>query len=163
MLLDAPSLVKLQPGTIRYRYLADGVPIDENRVEKPHEGQTDLHKKGGYFYHARLKDYSKLSHSFMTFCRKTIGKVNVVSFNVESYVSVIHTGDDQKEDSWKFCYVYKGANKARQKQVYYVFGKGLKTNDKGSVTYYDIDHGYGNRWPQHYFISVNSYDILSKF
>ena len=56
MLLDTPSLVKLQSGTIRYRYVEDGKDIDQGRIEKPHESQGDLNKKGGYFYHARLKE-----------------------------------------------------------------------------------------------------------
>ena len=33
-----------------------------------------------------------------------------------------------KEESWKFQYVYKGPNKAKQKKVYYVYGKGLTDN-----------------------------------
>ena len=39
--------------------------------------------------------------------------------------------DPSAEDSWKFCYVYKGPQQARQKKLYYVFGKGLKTNEQG--------------------------------
>ena len=33
-----------------------------------------------------------------------------------------------KEESWKFQYVYKGPNRAKQKKVYYVYGKGLRDN-----------------------------------
>ena len=33
-----------------------------------------------------------------------------------------------KEESWKFQYVCKGPNRAKQKKVYYVYGKGLRDN-----------------------------------
>jgi len=40
-------------------------------------------------------------------------------------------GGAEGEPEWKYCYVYKGPECARQKQIYYVFGKGLKISDNG--------------------------------
>ena len=33
-----------------------------------------------------------------------------------------------KEQDWKFRYVYKGPNRTRQKQLFFVYGKGLKSS-----------------------------------
>ena len=43
------------------RYLGEGLEpsISKDRVEKPHEELENLEKKQGYFYHARLKDFSE--------------------------------------------------------------------------------------------------------
>ena len=38
-----------------------------------------------------------------------------------------------KEEQVKFAYVYKGPQRARQKKVFYVFGKGLKVGEDGFV------------------------------
>jgi hypothetical protein len=53
-----------------------------------------------------------------------------------------------KEEKWKFSYVYKGADKSHQKTLYYVFGKGLKTKNNGL---HDSEaprpSGKGYQWP----------------
>ena len=46
--------MKVGDGTVRYRISQDG----ETR-EKAHEGSNDLSRKTGYFYHAKLNDFSQ--------------------------------------------------------------------------------------------------------
>lgn len=53
MLIDAPVLVDVEHGSIRYRS-----DKDATQMEKPHEGLERAEKKN-YFYHARLKDFNK--------------------------------------------------------------------------------------------------------
>ena len=55
VVIDAPVLVKLQHGTVRYRYVEEKVDR-ENRIEKPHEG-PERTGKDGYFYHSHLKKF----------------------------------------------------------------------------------------------------------
>ena len=58
-----PVLVKLEHGTVRYRYqnneghLAGKENLDK-RIERPHEG-PERSKKHGYFFHATLNDFSE--------------------------------------------------------------------------------------------------------
>lgn len=60
MLIDAPVLVDLNHGTVRYRYVADDKEQKHKlpRTEQPHEG-PERKRKHGYFYHARLNDFSE--------------------------------------------------------------------------------------------------------
>ncbi|CAH1774512.1 unnamed protein product [Owenia fusiformis] len=76
----------------------------DKRIERPHEGPGKLQQKRGYFYHARLNDFSK-------------------------------SADKTKEDDYKFKYVCQGPVKAKQKKLYYVFGKGANAMavDKGII------------------------------
>ena len=46
----------------------------------------------------------------------------------QPHVSLASDASYNKEEEWKFRYVYKGPNKAKQKKVYYVYGKGLRNN-----------------------------------
>ena len=61
VVIDAPVLVQLDTGTIRYRY-KEGEEEDpgdrKNRIELPHEG-PERAKKHGYFFHATLNDFSE--------------------------------------------------------------------------------------------------------
>ncbi|CAD5125217.1 DgyrCDS13457 [Dimorphilus gyrociliatus] len=57
-LLDAPVLVRLPFGTIRYRYGEKSNEVLKDRIEKPHEGEDRIGKEG-YFYHSRLNDFSQ--------------------------------------------------------------------------------------------------------
>uniref|UniRef100_X2ATU5 Ubiquitin-like domain-containing protein n=1 Tax=Capitella teleta TaxID=283909 RepID=X2ATU5_CAPTE len=119
VLIDAPILVKLQSGSVRYRYLENDDLQTKNRirVERPHEG-PERKNKSGYFFHANLNDFSEDA----------------------SY---------DKEEIWKFSYVYKGADKSHQKTLYYVFGKGLKPQSQKE----DLQtrpQGKGYKWPSVY-------------
>lgn len=97
--IDAPVLMDLKHGSIRYRYEEDGhKPKDKSRkVEVPFEGE-EKRKKGHYFYHPRLNDFSE---------RASL----------------------EKEDPHKFVYVVKGPASAQQKKVFYVYGKGWNAKD----------------------------------
>ena len=71
-LIDAPVLVRLDQGTVRYRYTEEERNAENNkrngRVEKPHEGHG-IGRKTGYFYHATLNDFSEgnyISLSYQT-------------------------------------------------------------------------------------------------
>ena len=53
-----------------------------------------------------------------------------------------------KEQDWKFRYVYKGPENARQKKLHYVFGKGLNNRDKGILRGPEPrPEGVGYKWP----------------
>lgn len=82
----------------------------DQRVEKPHEG-PERAKKNGYFFHSRLNDFSE---------SKIASKLKLMK-NFTPLLCL--DADKKKEDSFKFAYVYKGAKCAKQKKVYYVFGK----------------------------------------
>ena len=66
--IDAPILVKVEHGTLRYRYKEDGEedpPSGNNRkrkkkgrIEVAHEG-PERSKKHGYFFHSTLNDFSE--------------------------------------------------------------------------------------------------------
>ena len=66
--IDAPILVKVEHGTLRYRYKDDGEedpPPGNNRkrkkkgrIEVAHEG-PERSKKHGYFFHSTLNDFSE--------------------------------------------------------------------------------------------------------
>ncbi len=58
-MIDAPVLVKLENGTLRYRYKDEDVGKKKGeRIELAHEG-PERKKKHGYFYHATLNDFSE--------------------------------------------------------------------------------------------------------
>ena len=54
-LIDAPVLVDIKHGSVRYRKDQDA-PTLKGR-EMPHEGSTDLEQKKHYFYHTRLNSF----------------------------------------------------------------------------------------------------------
>ena len=54
-LIDAPVLVDMKHGSVRYRKDQDA-PTLKGR-EMPHEGSTDLEQKKHYFYHTRLNSF----------------------------------------------------------------------------------------------------------
>ena len=66
--IDAPILVKVEHGTLRYRYKDDAEedPSPGNnrkrkkkgRIEVAHEG-PERSKKHGYFFHSTLNDFSE--------------------------------------------------------------------------------------------------------
>ena len=58
--MDAPVLVDVEYGSVRYRYgKYEGEPSNKSRrVERPFEGEDRVDKQH-YFYHARLKDFSE--------------------------------------------------------------------------------------------------------
>lgn len=55
--IGAPVLIDLKHGSIRYRYL-DGEGPPSKKKEQPFEGDPKQ-KKGHYFYHPRLNDFSE--------------------------------------------------------------------------------------------------------
>ena len=69
-LIDAPVLVDLPQGTIRYRFadrqtqpktdmLQSTASLQSTELQDgPHRGAKDLHHKKGYFFQAKLADYS---------------------------------------------------------------------------------------------------------
>ena len=58
-ILDVPVLMNIDEyGTIRYRDSNEGAEDSEIR-EYPYEDQKQLERKEGYFFHAKLKDYSR--------------------------------------------------------------------------------------------------------
>lgn len=97
--IDAPVLIDLKHGSIRYRYAEDeNEPKNKSKkIEVPFEGE-EKKKKGHYFYHPRLNDFSE--------------KASV-----------------DKEEAHKFMYVVKGPASAQQKKVFYVYGKGWGATD----------------------------------
>jgi hypothetical protein len=54
--IGAPVLIDLDHGSIRYRYMQDSKG-NSVKKEKPFEGDP-TQKKGHYFYHPRLNDFS---------------------------------------------------------------------------------------------------------
>lgn len=58
--IDAPVLIDLKHGSIRYRYAEDeNEPKNKSKkIEVPFEGE-EKKKKGHYFYHPRLNDFSE--------------------------------------------------------------------------------------------------------
>lgn len=61
MMIDASVLVRMEHGTVRYRYKENEVELQarkSNRIEKPHEGPEKTNKKG-YFFHPTLNDFSE--------------------------------------------------------------------------------------------------------
>ena len=56
--MDAPVLVKLEHGTIRYRYVEDEKAHKDKteRRETNHEG-LERSKKHGYFFHTKLNKF----------------------------------------------------------------------------------------------------------
>jgi len=103
-LIDAPVLVQLNEGTVRYRYTLEEAENALNAqknissIERPHEGCSNIGNKQGYFYHATLNDFSEEA-----------------AYN--------------KEEDWKFLYVTSGPKSALQKRLYYVYGRGRPTAD----------------------------------
>ena len=73
--IDAPILVKVEHGTLRYRYKEDGgedPPPGNNRkrkkkgrIEVAHEG-PERSKKHGYFFHSTLNDFSESKRVFFS-------------------------------------------------------------------------------------------------
>lgn len=61
-------LVKLQHGTVRYRFKEDekSPGSREERVEYPHEG-PERQQKHGYFFHSRLQDFSESTKILSTY------------------------------------------------------------------------------------------------
>jgi len=55
--IDAPVLIDLKHGSIRYRYLEEDSKASK-RKEHPHEGD-EKQKKGHYFYHPRLNEFGE--------------------------------------------------------------------------------------------------------
>ena len=60
---------------------------------------------------------------------------------------LLSEADRKKEDEHKFRYVFKGPTKAKQKKLYYVFGKGMNAKDKGLITGIKKPQGKGYQWP----------------
>ena len=63
--IDAPVLVKVEHGTLRYRYKEqenehspDRKKKKKGRIELAHEG-PERSKKHGYFFHSTLNDFSE--------------------------------------------------------------------------------------------------------
>ncbi|XP_067934212.1 uncharacterized protein [Watersipora subatra] len=102
-LIDAPALVNLPDGTVRYRYVGNQQSGQNNFPlslhESPHTGGTDLEHKKGYFFHARMADYST------------------------------EANNSKPEAGHKFKYVYKGPLISKNKKLYYVTGKGISVSD----------------------------------
>lgn len=98
--IDAPVLIDLKHGSIRYRYM-DDTNESPRKKEKPFEGDAGQ-KKGHYFYHPRLNDFSSKASA-------------------------------EREDPQKFLYVVKGPTSAKDKKVFYVYGRGLDAKD-GQLT-----------------------------
>ncbi|RUS80800.1 hypothetical protein EGW08_011421 [Elysia chlorotica] len=100
ILVDAPVLVDVDHGSVRYRQ-PGGTPLQKVKgKEKPYENENPvgLSNKENYFYHARLKDFGP-----------DISKEN--------------------EDPFKLYYVLKGPTAAMQKKLYYVYGQGWGGRD----------------------------------
>ncbi|XP_060069928.1 uncharacterized protein LOC132549960 [Ylistrum balloti] len=98
--IDAPVLVDVEHGSVRYRYgnKESTENADPHKTKgKPFEG-TNRINKDHYFYHARLNDFSE-------------------------------KGSREKEDDFKFMYVQKGPNRAKEKKLFYVYGKGWNAMD----------------------------------
>ncbi|KAK7099826.1 uncharacterized protein [Littorina saxatilis] len=53
--IDAPVLVDMHHGSVRYREESKGLATEDR--EMPHEGNTDLDQKKHYFYHTRLNNF----------------------------------------------------------------------------------------------------------
>ncbi|XP_064625727.1 uncharacterized protein LOC135486668 [Lineus longissimus] len=116
LIIDAPAIIDLQHGTIRYREIDEGRKVKKaGRIERPHEG-PERDKKHGYFYHSRLTDFSE-------------------------------NADEKKEEEFKFYYVFQGPNRTKQKQLHYVFGRGMGAIDPGIVRKSDKPSGKGYVWP----------------
>ncbi|KAI0217635.1 hypothetical protein LSAT2_030639 [Lamellibrachia satsuma] len=98
VLIDTPSLVKLSDGTVRYRFF-----------EQP-PAATDCRKRV-----EKPHEGPERSHKRGYFYHS---RLNDFSSDA-SY---------DKEQDWKFRYVYKGPNRTRQKQLFFVYGKGLKSS-----------------------------------
>lgn len=117
--IDAPVLIDLKHGSIRYREYKDEMEVKNKSKmkEKPFEGE-ERQKKGHYFYHPRLQDFSE--------------KASV-----------------DKEDPHKFLMVVKGPASAKQKKIFYVYGKGWNATD-GEVTKPARSKAMGQdpTWPQ---------------
>jgi len=121
--IDAPVLVRLDQGTVRYRFAPEKA-LSENgshhslRIDKPHQGSAQNNPKRGYFYHATLNDFSEDA----------------------AY---------SKEDEWKFLYVTEGPNRAKQKKLFYVYGKGMDAGpSQGFVQDTKVKPiGQGYQWP----------------
>ncbi|XP_060605001.1 uncharacterized protein LOC132757668 [Ruditapes philippinarum] len=98
--IGAPVLIDLDHGSIRYRYMQDSKGSSVKK-EKPFEGDP-TQKKGHYFYHPRLNDFSSKASA-------------------------------DREDPQKFLYVVKGPNSAKDKKVFYVYGRSFDDKD-GKLT-----------------------------
>ncbi|XP_033738825.1 uncharacterized protein LOC117326256 [Pecten maximus] len=117
--IDAPVLVDVEHGSIRYRYgnKDSSENVDPHKTKgKPFEG-TDRIDKDHYFYHARLNDFSE-------------------------------KGSREKEDDFKFMYVQKGPNRAKQKKLFYVYGRGWNAMDgKRTLPTESKQEGKDFAWP----------------
>ncbi|KAK3089232.1 hypothetical protein FSP39_001979 [Pinctada imbricata] len=118
-ILDAPVLVDVQHGSVRYRYgKYEGEPGNKaRRIERPFEGEDRVNKQH-YFYHARLNDFSEKA-------------------------------SNDKEEPNKFMMVTKGPNSAHNKKLFYVYGIGLNTADgKRTLPTLSKEEGTDYAWPQ---------------
>ncbi|KAK2181841.1 hypothetical protein NP493_377g00042 [Ridgeia piscesae] len=97
VLIDTPSLVKLSDGTVRYRF------FDQPSAARNCKKRVEKPHEGP----ERSQKQGYFYHS----------RLNDFSPDA-SY---------DKEQDWKFRYVYKGPNRTRQKHLFYVYGKGLKS------------------------------------
>ncbi|KAK3771003.1 hypothetical protein RRG08_002052 [Elysia crispata] len=118
ILVDAPVLVDVDHGSVRYRQPGGPNSQKVKGKEKPYENEQEdaLSNKENYFYHARLKEFGP-----------DVSKEN--------------------EDPFKLYYVLKGPASAMQKKLYYVYGQGWGARDglrlKPSES---IGHGKDYAW-----------------
>lgn len=100
ILVDAPVLVDVDHGSVRYRQPGGPGAQKVKGKEKPYENVMEggLSNKENYFYHARLKEYGP-----------DISKEN--------------------EDGFKLYYVLKGPASAMQRKLFYVYGQGWGARD----------------------------------
>ena len=83
-------LVKLHHGSVRYRRKDEMGTEKKERVERPHEG-TEREKKHGYFFHAKLNDFSerKNQHTLFLLTILTYMYINKVFIRF-FYEGVVH-------------------------------------------------------------------------
>ncbi|GFN98445.1 hypothetical protein PoB_002495100 [Plakobranchus ocellatus] len=100
VLVDAPVLVDVEHGSVRYRQPETERSQKMKGKEIPYENEKSatLSNKEHYFYHARLKEYGP-----------DISK--------------------QNEDAFKLYYVLKGPASSKQKKLFYVYGQGWEAKD----------------------------------
>ena len=105
-----------------------------------------------------LKEKSMIIHDWMSLLRPDVFALGIYIYiytNVP-YLLLLDAVKEREED-YKFCYVYKGAAKAKQKKVYYVFGKGLKTNEHGFVEPRNYNAKEAYKGPTAYKVHGNVY------
>ncbi|XP_005096374.2 uncharacterized protein LOC101862939 [Aplysia californica] len=102
VLVDAPVLVDVEHGSVRYRQPQTEQPPVKSLKGKecPYENEKgkELDNKEHYFYHTRLNKYGPESSK-------------------------------AEEDAFKFYYVLKGPAAAQHKKLFYIYGQGWEAQD----------------------------------